>query len=297
MQKNCPICGKTIRISEVKVSCVDCQLRCHLNCLDSCELYRTLQHKDYIKEDQRSTLNSTIPIRCVGCLKKGPKQKLVCSLNPVDFDTFYVPVKLKDTKEQDSPAIVLSRSASPKTGQVLGKRQSGSQAADQDQVTREALESTLQNQIINDYISVNVLIELQNHGRTFTFSRQELVYQFSRELLDKYKSFKCMCGLSCAFSCAYCHLSRANHRDCLEKLDTVPEFSLHCIDCYPKNARRAKKKEPKKSKNEDEETEPKIKEQKSKTIRLRRSQNILFNLLDGVVSSLNSKKLMVDVLR
>lgn len=291
------MCGKTIRVGEVKVGCLDCQLRCHLQCLAPCELYSALQHKDYIQEDRKSALNSAIPIRCVACVKKCRGEKIACALNPLDYDTFYVPVKLADHMDLEKIEDKHPRSDDEMDGPALGKRGTPGESVEFHQVTKMTLESTLQNQLINDYISVNVLIELQNHGRSISFLKEELTYEISRSVLDKYKGFACTCGVSCAFSCAYCHLNRTHHRVCLEKLEIVSDFSLKCIDCFPKNSRRGKKAEPVKFKEIEEEPAIKVKEQKSKTIRFRKSQNILLQLLDGVTSCFSSKKMTFDVLK
>lgn len=298
MQKNCPICGKVIRVSEVKVSCLDCQVRSHLKCLDTCELYHVLQHKDYIKEDQISAHHSTIPIRCVACLKKGTRQAVSCLLNSVDFETFYVPVKLSDSKTAGKCLeIKPTGSVRSKTSQGLGKRDIMEETIDQTQLSLEFIESTLQNQIINDYISVNGLIELQNHGQKVAYLKEELTYELSREVLEKYKGYNCACGISCAFNCAYCHLNKTAHALCLQSFGAKQDSSLHCLECFRKNSGRQKRRVVKVIKQEEEVSESKVKEQKSKTIRLRNSSKTLLDILDGVCGSGSLRKLTNEVLR
>ena len=167
----------------------------------------------------------------------------------------------------------------------------------------EVNEEELQKLEINDYISVNCLIELKKHGQQVSFAENELCYLMPKSILEKYNSYKCKCGENCAFSCVACYLDESQtipqHSVCLKKLDHDPTFFLECLQCYEKN-KKGKSKKPKTiiedESEEREEKKKKDKENQQKSIRRRMCPEVFLTIFDHVLVSLGAKKLNREIL-
>lgn len=298
MQKCCPICGDDLRRGSVKVACEDCRVKTHLNCLAGCELYNILQSSSPKFDASRPSHNSTISIRCIGCLKHGPKKKITCTIEPLDYATFYVPLRITDSKESaETDNLNVTTKSTPAPELSLGKREPDSMENSTEIISLDKCQQLLAAHQTNHYVSVNVLSELRKHEQPIVWSKEDLTYEIPRHVLEKYQGYKCACGTLCAFSCVSCYLSGEHHIDCLKKLGDSEEFTLNCLICHQKSNSRGRSKKVKTLENYESEPKSTTKEQKSKLILLRSAPHTMVQILNGAVNSALNKKLSSEVLK
>lgn len=321
MKKSCSLCGEDIKRGQIRAECIDWGLKSHSDCLSQCELYKLLIDPVLAKMKEDNQKSSAVLIRCILCQKKPSRSKAKCAIYPTLKNAFMVPIlvaqnsldNINELRPEHSPSTFQGLGEPSLEQSWLGKRAKAPPETFEES-GQASVESRLQKLEINYYISVDCLIELQKHGVNVPFAASQLGYLIEQETIDRYRGFNCKCGVSCAFSCAKCHLEGGDHADCLQAAQQPAGPPLTCLECYQKELKNLKKK------NSREQTKKAFKDNlKSKldevlqeelpessegggtssnigTIFFRKSPREFLDLLDKLYKVVLSKKLAPNVL-
>jgi hypothetical protein len=273
-------------------------VKMHVECLANCELYKILQSSMPKLDSSKPSHNSTISIRCVGCMKHGPKKKVSCTIEPLNYATFYVPLRITDSKDGImADDVTVTNDDLAEVEKSLGKRQPSSDDDSIEPMSYDRCQAAIDKHANIDYLSVGVLLELKKHKQPIVWSKDDLSYEIPRHVVEKYKGYKCACGTLCAFSCVRCYLEGGVHSTCLKKRTDSSDFTLSCLACHEKLNSKRRNKKMKVIDHSDDEPKSHMKEQKSKSILLRSAPNALVQILSGAVNSALGKRLSSEVLK
>jgi hypothetical protein len=94
MSKQCPVCFLPLTRAGIKVTCSECGIKAHAECLEKCPIHSVMVASSLHKSQANQLKISSILIVCLRCLKNHPKNRIRCLFLPKLQETIFCPIKI-----------------------------------------------------------------------------------------------------------------------------------------------------------------------------------------------------------